>query len=321
MLLGAGAGMAMAAMPFGARHAQAQGISSRPVRIIVAQTAGTTPDLLARTVAPRLQARWNQPFVVENRVGASGAIGMEALTKSPPDGHTISINVSNTLTIALFYKVSFDVLTDFTPITMLGSTLFALVIHSSVPANNVREFIAWAKSRGAQVNYGSPGNGTYHHVVMELFKLQTGLQMTHIPYKGSAQAFTDLMGGRISAMFLPMGVALNMTKDGKLRMLGGSTSERSPLTPDIPSLHETGVPGFDAGVWFAAWGPPGLPADIVNKYNAEFHAILAEPEVRDALARQGVSVRVSTPEELGRINKAEYESLSRLVRTANIKGD
>ena len=321
MLLGAGAGLAVSIVPFSTRHAHAQGLSERPVRIILAQTAGTTPDVLARTLAPRLQARRNQPFVVENRPGASGAIGMEAVAKAPPDGHTIRINTSNEMSIGLFYKVSFDVLTDFTPITLLGNTIFALVCHPSVPAANVREFIAWARPRGAEVNYGSPGNNTFHHIAMEQLKLQTGLKMTHIPYKGSAPAFTDLLGGRLSAMFLPMGVALNMAKGGKVRMLGGSTRERSPLTPDVPSLHETGLTGFDAEVWFGVWGPRGLPADIVDKYNADIRAVLAEPQVREVLAKQGVSVRTSTPQELGRLAKTEYDALAKLVREANIKGD
>jgi tripartite-type tricarboxylate transporter receptor subunit TctC len=204
---------------------------------------------------------------------------------------------------------------------MVGSTIFALVSHASVPATNVREFIAWAMARGAEVNYGSPGNNTFHHVAMEQFKLQTGLKMTHIPYKGSAPAFTDLLGGRISAMFLPMGVAQSMAKDGKVRLLGGSTRERSPLTPDVPSLHEMGVTGFDALVWFGVYGPRGMPEQLVAKYNAELRSILAEREVREALAKQGVSVRTSTPLELGRIAKAEYDSLAKLVRDANIKPD
>jgi tripartite-type tricarboxylate transporter receptor subunit TctC len=302
--------------------AQAQGISTRPVRMVIAQTTGTTPDLLARTLAPRLSAKWNQPFVVENRPGAAGAIGMEQLAKSAPDGHTITINVSSTLTIPLFFPAqNFNVLTSFAPITMVGSNIFALAIHPSIPAANVREFVAWAKNEGPKLNYGSPGNGTYHHLIMEQFKLQTGLTATHVPYKGSAQAFTDLLGGQIGAMFVPMGVALNYVKDNKVRLLGGSAKDRSPLTPDVPSLHELGISNFDVSAWFAVWGPAGMTPDLVAKYNAVFRELLAEPEVRVALAKQGVAVRTSTPEELARINKDEYESLAKLVREAKIKGD
>ncbi len=299
----------------------AQGLSSRPVKIVLAQTPGTTPDLLARALAPRLQARWNQPFVVENRAGAAGAIGMEAVAKSLPDGHTININVSSTLTIPIFFKVPFDIFTGFAPITMVGRNIFALSVHPSVPAKDVKEFLAWAKTQGGKVNYGSPGNGTHHHLFMEQFKLMTGTDMTHIPYKGSAQAFTDLMGGQISAMFVPMGAALNMAKENRIRLLGGSARERSPLTPEIPSLHEQGITGFNMDAWFAAWAPGGTPPDIINKYNTVLREILAEPDTRASLGRQGVSVSVSTPEELDRINRNEYEVLAKLVKAANIKGD
>jgi tripartite-type tricarboxylate transporter receptor subunit TctC len=318
ILIGGAATMAALLLPGASR---AQGLSNRTVRIVLAQTPGTTPDLIARTLAPRLQARWNQPFIVENRAGAAGAIGMEVLAKSPPDGHTININVSSTVTIPLFFKVPFDVLTSFTPITMVASNIFALVSHSSVPATNVQEFLRWAKTRGNEANYGSPGNGTYHHLFMEQFKLLTGIEMTHIPYKGSAQAFTDLLGGQLSAMFLPMGVALNMSRDGRVRILGGSGRERSSLTPDIPSLHELGVTGFHGEMWLAAWGPADMPTAIVNRYNAELRSILAETDVRDSFAKQGLTVRTSTPEELDRAQRTEYEALAKLVRAANIKAD
>ena len=300
----------------------AQGLSNRPIRIVLAQTTGTTPDLLARTLAPRLQARWKQTFIVDNRPGAAGAIGMEAVAKAPPDGHTITINVSSTLTIPLFFpNTPFNVLNGFTPISLLGGNIFALMVHQSVPANTLREFLAWAKAQGAKANYGSPGNGTYHHIFMEQFKLQTGLELTHIPYKGSAQAFTDLLGGQIAAMFVPMGPALNMAKDGKLRVLGGSGRERSPLTPEIPSLHELGLANFDASAWFAAWGPPGMAPDLVARYNELFRAVMADPEVRESLSKQGVAIRVSSPEELDQINRAEYASLARIVKEARIRGD
>ena len=314
VLAAAAAGLALFSI-----GAISQGLSSRPVKIVLAQTPGTTPDLLARTLAPRLQARWNQPFVVENRAGAAGAIGMDAVAKAPPDGHTI--NVSSTLTIPIFFKVPFDIFSGFAPITMVGRNIFALSVHPSVPAKDVKEFLAWAKAQGGRANYGSPGNGTHHHLFMEQFKLMTGIEMTHIPYKGSAQAFTDLMGGQISAMFVPMGAALNMAKEGRIRLLGGSARERSSLTPEIPSVHEQGVTGFNMDAWFAAWAPGGTPHDIVGKYNTVLREILAEPETRAALNKQGVSVSVSTPEELDRINRNEYELLAKLVKAANIKGD
>jgi tripartite-type tricarboxylate transporter receptor subunit TctC len=301
--------------------AWAQGLSSRPVRFILGQTAATTPDLIARTIAPRMQAKWHQPFIVENRGGAGGAIGLDAVAKAPPDGHTLTVNVNSTLTLPLFFKIDFDVLTSFTPITLLAQNIFVLVVHPTVPAKNFAEFVEWAKREGARANYGSPGNGTHHHLIMESLKLRTGLQLTHIPYKGSAPAFTDLMGGQIATMFVPLGVAIAFGQSGKVHAIGGSARERSPLAQQIPSLHEQGVKDFDFLAWFSAWGPAGMPQDIVAKYNTALHEVLADPEVRDTLAKYGASVRTSTPQELDRLNREDYAVLAKLVKEAKIKGD
>src|SRR5947207_9398209 len=183
--------------------AWAQGISNRPVRFVLGQTPATTPDLIARILAPRMQAKWNQPFVVENRGGAGGAIGLDAVAKAPPDGHTLTVSVNSTLTLPLFFKIDFDILESFTPIGVLAQNIFALAVHPSVPAKNFGEFLGWAKREGPKANYGSPGNGTHHHLLMESLKLRTGLALTHVPYKGSAPAFTDLMGGQIATMVVP----------------------------------------------------------------------------------------------------------------------
>jgi tripartite-type tricarboxylate transporter receptor subunit TctC len=301
--------------------ALAQGLSSRPVRIVLGQTVATTPDLIARTLAPRMQAKWNQPFVVENRGGAGGAIGMDAVAKAPPDGHTLTVTVNSTLTLPLFFKIDFDVLNGFSPISVLAQNIFALVVHPSVPAKSWGEFQDWAKREGPRANYGSPGNGTHHHLIMESLKLRTGLQLTHVPYKGSAPAFTDLMGGQIATMFVPLGTAITLGGSGTIRPIGGSARERSPLAPELPSLHEQGVQGFDFTSWFSAWGPAGMPAEIVSKYNSAFREVLSEPEAREALGRQGVSVKTSTPQELDRLNREDYEVLVKLVKDAKIKGD
>jgi len=313
------AGAAAAALaPFGAF---AQGISNRTVHFLLAQTPATTPDVLSRLLAPRFQQRWNQPFIVENRPGAAGAIGMEALAKSAPDGHTIQIFPTSVLTLPLFFpSVPFDVLRSFQPISMIGNSNFALVVHRSVPANNVREFIAYAKANPG-LNYASPGNGTYHHLFMEQLKLAAGIQLTHIPYKGSAGAFNDLLGGQVSTMFMPIHVAMGMAKDGRVKVLGGAMRERSPLFPDLPSVAEQGVTDFNGDSWFGMWGPAGMPADIVAKYNAELRSLLAEPDVHEFFAKQGVVVKTSTPEELARALRTEYEALAKLVRAANIKAD
>lgn len=301
--------------------ARAQGISSRPVRFVLGQTPGTTPDLIARTLAPRMQARWNQPFLVENRGGAGGAIGLDAVAKSPPDGHVITISVNSTVTLPIFFKIDFDILHSFTPICMVAENMFALVVHPSVPARNFPEWLTWAKREGPRANYGSPGNGTHHHLLMESVKLRTGLELTHIPYKGSAPAFTDLMGGQIGTMFVPLGTALTLGSSGKISTIGGSARERSPLAPQIASLHEQGLQDFDYTSWFSAWGPAGMPRELVDKYGGLFREVLADEGVRDTLARQGASVKLSTPEELDRRNRDDFAQFAKLIKDAKIKGD
>jgi len=301
--------------------ARAQGISNRPVRFILGQTVATTPDLIARTLAARMQAKWNQPFIVENRGGAGGAIGLDAVAKSPPDGHVLTISVNSTVTLPIFFKIDFDILNSFTPIGIVAENLFALVVHPAVPAKNFPEWVEWAKREGPKANYGSPGNGTHHHLLMESVKLQTGLELTHIPYKGSAPAFADLIGGQIGTMFVPLGTALTLGAGGKLVAIGGSARERSPLAPQIPSLHEQGLKDFDYTSWFSAWGPAGMAPDLVAKYNAAFREVMAEQSVRETLAKQGVSPRLTTPEELDKRNREDYAHFAKLIKDAKIKGD
>jgi tripartite-type tricarboxylate transporter receptor subunit TctC len=299
-----------------------QGISSRPVRFLLAQTPGTTPDVIARLLAVKLQERWGQPFIVENRGGASGAIGMEAVAKSPPDGHTIMVNVATTLTLPYFYRnLPFDVLKSFQPIIYVGSNNFALAVHSSLPVANLKEFIAYVKARPGQLHYGSAGNGTHHHLCMELLKLSAGIDVIHIPYKASAGATNDLLGGQIPMMFLPIHQALSFQSGGRVKVLGGTRRERHPLFPDLPSLHELGVEGFDVDPWYAVWGPAGMPPEIVSKYNGTLREILAQPEMRDALAKQGLVTRPGSPEELMQVARAEHELWGRVVREAKITPD
>jgi tripartite-type tricarboxylate transporter receptor subunit TctC len=300
--------------------AQAQ-LSTRPVRFILGQTVATTPDLIARTLASRMQAKWNQPFIVENRGGAGGAIGLDAVAKSPPDGHVLTISVNSTVTLPIFFKIDFDILNSFTPIGIVAENQFALVVHPSVPAKNYPEWFEWAKREGPKANYGSPGNGTHHHLLMESVKLQTGLQLTHIPYKGSAPAFADLMGGQIATMFVPLGTAITLGASGKVVPIGCSARERSPLAPQIPSLHEQGLTGFDYSSWFSAWGPAGMSHELVEKYRAAFREVLAEEGVRESLAKMGVSVKLSTPEELDKRNRDDYAHFAKLIKDAHIKGD
>lgn len=317
-LLAAGAALPFCALP---RAAGAQGISSRPISILLGQTPATTNDLIARTIAPRMAEKWKQPFIVENRGGAGGSIGLAAVAKAPPDGHLITVSVNSTLTLPHFFKIDFDILNSFTPISMLAENIFALVVHPSVPAANLKEFMAWASREGAAINYGSPGNGTQHHLMMETFKLRTGLKLTHIPYKGSAPAFNDLMGGQISTMFVPLGTAISLGGGGKIRAIGGSARKRSPLASNLPSIHEQGLENFDFPSSYYALGPAGMSADLVARYGALFREVMNDPGVRETLAKQGVSVRVSTPAELQASNLQDYKMMEKLIGDAKIKGD
>jgi len=310
---------AAAAAPFAAL---AQGLSKRPVRIIVPFTPAAGPDIVARLLAPRLQARWDQPFFVENRPGASGTIGTEVVVKAPPDGHTIMVGPASIVTAPHLYpKISYDVVKDLTAVTNIGSTSLALVVHKSAPVGTLREFIAWVKSQPGKLNYGSPGNGTHHHLCMELLKLQAGLDIVHVPYKGSASAENDLIAGVIPMMFLPIHVALPKIKAGQIKVLGESLKGRHPLFPDIPSLHEQGVTGYDVDLWLGVWAPPGLPADILARYNSDIRAIVAQPDMREQLAGQGLVPNTGTPEQFAKQVKEDFEKWGRVIREAGIKAD
>ena len=309
--------IAAAALPSAVRS---QGLSSRPVRLLIAQAPGTTPDSLARLLAPRLQARWNQPFVVENRPGASGALGMDAVAKAPPDGHTMQVNVSTTVTLPLFYaKLGFDPLTSFQPVGLIGATNFVLVVHQSVPVTTVREWITWAKSQPGKLNYASPGLGTHHHLCMELLKQMVGVDIVHVPYKAASQAYTDFIGGQIPTMFMPLPNALGFAKEGRIRLLAGTMRERFGLGPELPSLSEAGVRDFNVEPWYGLWAPAGMGADLLAKYDTLLREVLAEPETREALAKIGVVAKSSSPTDLGKIARAEFELWTRVLQQAGIK--
>ncbi len=300
----------------------AQGLSKRPVRIIVPFTPAAGPDIVARLLAPKLQSRWDQPFFVENRPGASGTIGTEMVVKAPADGHTIMVGPASIVTAPhLYSKIAYNVVKDLTPVTSIGSTSLALVVHKSVPVNTAQEFIAWVKSQPGKLNYGSPGNGTHHHLCMELLKLSAGIDIVHVPYKGSAQAENDLIAGVVPAMFLPIHVALPKIRAGQIKVLGESLKERHPLFPDIPSLHEQGVTGYDVDLWIGVWAPPGLPADILSKYNSEIRAVVAEPEMRNQLASQGLVPNTGTPEQFAKLVKDDYDKWGKIIRQAKIAPD
>ena len=313
------AALTFAALP--AVHAQ-EHYPSRPIRVIVPFTAGTGMDLLARTIGQKLSERLKVPVVVDNRAGASGNIGTEAVAKSPADGYTLLMTASTIVqNAALSRSVPYDPVRGFTPIGLTAIGNLALVVHPSVAAKSVAEFVALAKAQPGRLNYASPGSGTPHHLAMELFKLNFGIDVTHVPYKGTAGAVTDLLGGQVQAMFLPVHVALPQARSGKLRILAAGGSHRSPVTPDLPSLAEEGVRDIDVDIWYALFAPAGLARELQSLLNSEVAAILAQPEVRDILQKQGLNPVTGTPEELARLVETDLERWTRVVRAAHIGVD
>jgi tripartite-type tricarboxylate transporter receptor subunit TctC len=304
----------------GAGSASAQ-YPSRPVRLVVPFTPGTGIDILARVFAQKLQDRGKVPVVVENRPGASGNIGTEAVAKAPADGYTLLMTATTIVQSAVLHKsVPYDP-KAMTPIGLAAVGNLALVVHPSVPARSVAEFVALARAQPGKVNYASPGNATPHHLAMELFKLRVGAQLTHVPYKGTAGAVTDLLSGQVQAMFLPVHVALPHAQAGKLAMLASGGAQRSPVTPEVPSLAEAGLRDVEVDIWYALLGPAGLPRDVVAYLNGELAAILREPETRAGLLKQGLAPQTGTPAELARLIDADLERWGKVVREARIAAD
>ena len=300
------------AATFGAVQAQ-----QKLIRMIVPLTPGTTPDTIARAISVVMQSSLEASYIVENKPGASGMIGMGYVAKSKDPG-TLMIVPASTLTLPMFYKkVDFDVITGFTPITQVSSTSFVLVVHKDVPASNLKEFIVWAKSTTNNF-YASPGNGTHHHLCMELLKQSMGISLEHVPYKGSSQAFSDLQGGQIPTMFMPIQVAEPLQRAGQLKILGGSLRYRHPGFPEIASLQEQGAKNFHVDPWYAVWGPPHLSAALVKQYAKAITDALNDPQVKENLTKQGLILKTGTPAELLALAKTESALWRRVVSAAKI---
>ena len=269
-------------------HGEAQE-SRRPVTIVVPFSPGTGPDIIARIIAEKLQPKLGQPVIVDNKTGASGSIGSQAVTRAAPDGHTLMVTADPPFTanVSLMKSVIYDPVKGFTPIIEAAVGTLALVVHPSLPANSVKELIAYAKSRPGEVNYASPGVGTPHHLAMDFFKLTAKIDLMHVPFRDSAGAISNLLGGHVSAMFLPVHVALPLAPE-KVRILAVATKARTPLMPDQPTLDELGFSGFDADIRYGVLGPPDMPPEIVARYNAEISEILRSADVTERLAKQGL---------------------------------
>jgi len=313
------AALALLASSFAPAAAQSAG---RPITIIVPYSPGTGIDILARALGVELAHHWGQPVVIDNKPGASGNIGTQLAARAAPDGQTLLMVAKTFVTnVSLFKNVPYDPVTSFIPIVKLATGSIVLAVHPSLPATSVPAFIDFVKARPGAINYGSPGFATPHHLAMELFKHATGTNLVHIPYKGSSGVMSDLVGNHVSAMFVPTHVALPLARENQIRILGVASAERVAATPEVPTLAEQGLTGFEVDLWFALLAPAGTPADLVMRYNAAVNAFLHSPAVADALARQGLITAGGSPQLLGELIERDKAKWQRLIQQAGITAE
>ncbi|HTO51107.1 MAG TPA: tripartite tricarboxylate transporter substrate binding protein [Burkholderiales bacterium] len=300
-----------------------QGFPSKTIRIIVPYSPGGTTDLLARLVAQTLGERFGQPVIVENKPGANGMIGIDAVAKAPPDGYTLGIASPGThaANASLYKNMPHDPIKDFTPVTLAVSAPMLLIVHPSLKVDSVKELIALAKAKPGQISYASGGSGSSQHLAMELFKMMAGIDMTHVPYKGSAASYTDLMAGAVTVEIDVLPTALPPTKAGKLKALATGSARRLTALPDIPTIAEAGVPGYQASAWYGFVAPAGLPKDLLATLNTEIVKALRKQDVTDKLTGAGTIVVASTPEQFAAHIRTETDTAAKVIRSANIKPD
>jgi tripartite-type tricarboxylate transporter receptor subunit TctC len=303
--------------------AHAQAFPSKPIKIVVTFPLGGAPDILARLLGSKMQENWGQPVIVDNRAGAGGNIGADYVAKSPADGYTVVMGTVGTHAInaSLYSKMPYDPVRDFAPVILVAQTPNLLVVNPAVPAKTVQELIDYAKASPGKVFFGSPGVGTSIHVSGELFNTMAGVKTVHVPYKGRQFAIPDLLAGQIQMMFDNMPSALPLAKEGKLRALAVTSARRHPAAPEIPTMSESGLPGFDATSWFAVYAPAGTPADVVAKLNGEFNRIMTLADVKEKLAGIGLDVAGGSPEALGAYTRSELAKWAKVVRESGAKAD
>jgi tripartite-type tricarboxylate transporter receptor subunit TctC len=315
---------ALAMLVFGvmAGSAIAQNYPAKPIKIVVPYPPGGFNDTLGRTLAAKFTEAWGQASFVENKPGGNTLIGSDFVAKSPPDGYTLLVVAFPfAVTPSLIKAMPYDTVRDFAPVILAAQSPNLLVVNPQLPVKSVGELIAMAKEKPGSLNYASTGNGSSNHISMELFKSMAGVQITHIPYKGSAPAVTDLLGGQVMVMFDNVPNVLPQVKAGKLRALATSGSSRSALAPDVPTVAEAGVPGYEVMVWFGLVAPAGTPREVVQKLNAEVTKILAMPDVRERFLAQGVEPVGSTPEQFGEHIRSQMAKWSKVVQDAGVKAE
>lgn len=293
---------------------------AKPVTIVAAYPPGGTVDLLSRVLSQKLGEEWKQTVIVENRAGASGIIGSQFVAKAQADGYTLMVvPITHVTNSSLFAKVPYDPIEDFTPISMLAASPLMLVTNNGFPAKNVADLVTQAKANPGRFNCGSGGNGTSQHLACELFKDTTKVDIKHVPYKGNAAAMTDVIGGQIEMLFDQMATAVPHVKSGRVRALAVTTAKRSPAMPDVPTVAESGFPGFEATAWFGIVGPRGMPKDVVDRINASVRKALARPEVQKQLGAQGLDLTPSSPAEFRDTLKSEMTKWASVIKQAGVK--
>jgi tripartite-type tricarboxylate transporter receptor subunit TctC len=318
VLGGLGAALCLAAAPL----AHAQGYPSKPVKLVVPYPPGGPTDIVARVVAQKLSEQTGQQFIVDNRPGAGGNTGAELVARSAPDGYTLLIaTTAHAINPSLFKNLGYKLTKDLAPVSLLTSGPLVIVANPALPAKNVAELIALAKARPGQLNFASSGNGQSTHLAAELFASMAGVKMTHIPYKGSAPALTDVMGGQAQLMFDTMLSAMPHVKGGKLKALAVTSGKRSPAAPDLPTVAESGLPGYEAIAWNGLLAPAGTPPEAIARLSAELKKALALPEVKDKFEAQGFAAAWNTPEAFGGFMNAEVEKWAQVVKVSGATVD
>ncbi len=313
--------LALVGAGLAAHPSAAQDYPARPVTIIVAQPPGGGTDIIARIIANQLSQQLGQTFIVDNRPGAGTVVGTVAAARAAPDGYTLiaGLNANMAVNPSLFAKLDYDPIRDFTPVAMLADYPFAVVVSKSSPIKSIQDLIALAKAKPGEVNYASAGNGTGQHLSTELFKMMAGVNLTHVPYRGAAPAYTDVIGGQVPVFFDNLSSALGQIKGGSVRAIAVTSRERSPLLPDVPTVAESGVPGYEYYVWFGLWAPKKTPAPIVAKLYAEVQKALADPEVKDRIAT-GAGVPSKMPlADIEPFVTSEIAKWADVVKRAGIK--
>ena len=315
------ASIALAPCAFIGTAASQTPFPTKPIRIVVPYTAGGTTDMLARLVGKKMAEKWGQPVVVENKPGANGIIGMDLVAKAAPDGYTLGLASPGTHAInqSLYPTLPHDPIKHFDPVSLLVEAPMGLVVNATSPARSVKELVALANAQGGKLSFASGGSGSSQHMAYELFRSATGIQAVHVAYKGGGAAYTDLLSGQVQAMFDAVQQSQPHVKSGKLRMLAVASPKRLPFLPDVPTVAESGVPGFEMSAWYGLVAPAGVPKPILDKLAGEIAAAINSPEVRDQLVGIGLVPAANGPQAFARLIESETAKFAKVVKTANIK--